>query len=166
MMYPRDAPATGFSIGICASDRASRLPELLRFLLSESYGSGFHLEKILVVASGCPESVLISVRDLAIQEDRISVVEEPRRRGKANAINRILANSSGKYLVMVNADAFPSDGSIRTLLQTVSGPKVGAVSAQPVLETGTGLLQRCLLLMWSSHSLMSLRLNHAGISNH
>jgi cellulose synthase/poly-beta-1,6-N-acetylglucosamine synthase-like glycosyltransferase len=159
-------PAGGFTIGICASDSAKRLPSLVSFLVEEDYGPNFTLRRIAIVASGCPESVLIPVMQEADSDPRISLVTEPERRGKAEAINRIMENSLGAYLVMLNADAFPTKGSIRGLLEVASSPNVGAVSAKPVFDEGNGLLGHALALMWSAHSLMSLRLNHAGMSNH
>jgi cellulose synthase/poly-beta-1,6-N-acetylglucosamine synthase-like glycosyltransferase len=155
-----------FTIGICASDSAKQLPSLVSFLVDENYGPSFTLRRIAIVASGCPESVLIPVKQTADSDPRISLTTEPERRGKAEAINRIMEISLGGYLVMLNADAFPTKGSIRGLLEVASGPNVGAVSAKPVFDEGKGLLGGALALMWSAHSLMSLRLNHAGISNH
>ncbi|HEV2226087.1 MAG TPA: glycosyltransferase [Nitrososphaerales archaeon] len=166
MSSQRQTPAGGFTIGICASDSAKRLPSLVSFLIEEDYGPNFTLQRIAIVASGCPESVLIPVRQEADSEPRISLVTEPERRGKAEAINRIMENSIGSYLVMLNADAFPTKGSIRGLLEVASSPNVGAVSAKPVFDEGNSLLGHALALMWSAHSLMSLRLNHAGLSNH
>ena len=159
-------PIPGFTIGICASDSADALPTLLRFLRSEDYGDGYKLRKVVVVASGCPESITSEVRVMADSDARITLIEESERHGKAEAINRILENSSGQYLIMLNADAFPDPGSIRKLLDIAGYSNVGAVSAMPVVQEGDGLLRRALALMWSAHSLMSLRLNHAGISNH
>ena len=158
--------ARGFTIGICASDFAKRLPSLVSFLLEEDYGPDFTLRRMAIVASRCPESVLIPVKQEAESDPRITLVTEPDRRGKAEAINRIIENSLGRYLVMLNADAFPTKGSIRGLLEVASSPGVGAVSAKPVFDEGNGLLGHALALMWSAHSLMSLRLNHAGMSNH
>ncbi|HEY6283955.1 MAG TPA: glycosyltransferase [Nitrososphaerales archaeon] len=166
MSSQTQTPGGGFTIGICASDSAKRLPSLVSFLVEEDYGPNFTLRRIAIVASRCPESVLIPVRQEADSDPRISLVTEPERRGKAEAINRIMENSLGGYLVMLNADAFPAKGSIRGLLEVASSPGVGAVSAKPVFDEGDGLLAHALALMWSAHSLMSLRLNHAGMSNH
>lgn len=166
MQLQTQAPTGGFTIGICASDLAKRLPSLVSFLTAEDYGKDFTLRKIAIVASGCPESVLVPVRKAANSDPRISLITEPKRRGKAEAINRIMGSALGGYLVMLNSDAFPAKDSIRKLLEIASSPGVGAVSAKPVFEESNGLLGHALVLMWSAHSLMSLRLNHAGISNH
>ena len=156
----------GFTVGICASDNAARLPSLVSFVLNEDYGAGLELRRVAVVASACPELVLSQIRKLAQSDERLTLINEPSRRGKAEAINRIMENSSGDYLVMVNSDAFPAAGSVGELLTTFDGKDVGAVSATPVFAEGKGVLQHALSLMWSAHSMMSLNLNHAGLSNH
>jgi cellulose synthase/poly-beta-1,6-N-acetylglucosamine synthase-like glycosyltransferase len=167
MSFENPSPPQGFSIGICASDSAERLPDLLSFILGQRFGPDFHLQKIVVVASGCPETVLSEARKVSGSDRRFNLISEPARRGKAEAINQIVEESIGKYLVMLNADAFPGPRSIQTLLAIgSSSPMVGCVSARPVFDGGGGILQRALGLMWSAHNLMSLRLNHAGVSNH
>jgi cellulose synthase/poly-beta-1,6-N-acetylglucosamine synthase-like glycosyltransferase len=158
--------AKGFTVGICASDSAEGLPELLTFLLSEDFGSQFSLRRIVIVASGCPLRIVEAMRKVASTDPRISLQIEERRRGKADAINQIIASSSGAFLVMVNGDAFPESGAIRRLLDVAVDPSVGVVSATPYFEDKGGLLHQSLSLMWSAHSTLSFRLNHAGTSNH
>jgi cellulose synthase/poly-beta-1,6-N-acetylglucosamine synthase-like glycosyltransferase len=166
MTLQSETQALGFTVGICASDSARALPDLLSFLSTESFGSHFQLQKVVVVASGCPEPVLAEVRDILQTDGRMSLIVEDRRQGKAEAINRILEDSAGEFVVMLNSDAFPTQGSIQNLLEVASDPYVGVASAEPIFECGNGLLGRSLVLMWSAHSLLSLRLNHAGVSNH
>lgn len=167
MSFENVSAPQGFSIGICASDSADRLPDLLSFILGQRFGPDFQLQKIIVVASGCPETVLSEARNVAGSESRFRLISEPERRGKAEAINQILEEATGMYLVMLNADAFPGPHSIQTLLAMgSSSPRIGCVSARPVFDGGDGILQRALGLMWSAHNMMSLRLNHAGVSNH
>jgi len=156
-----------FTVGICASDAAEQLPGLLSSVASERFGDGLVLERIVVVASGCPPSVLSRVKNLAEADPRITLISELGRRGKAEAINRIIQRASGDYLVMLNNDAIPGPGAIQELLEVQDGDsRVGCVSASPVFDVRGGLLQHALGLMWSAHNLMSLTLNHAGISNH
>ncbi len=156
-----------FSIGICASDSAKQLPALLSFIRGEDFGPDFVLERVTAVASGCPEPVVSKVKEFVASDSRFRIIVESERNGKARAINKVFECSAGKYLVMLNADAFPEVGAIRQLLTLeVSDSRIGCVSARPVFAHGEGLLRRVLELMWSAHSSMSLQLNHAGISNH
>lgn len=156
----------GFSIGICASDYASQLPSLINFVRAEDYGAGFVLNKVVVVASGCPPAVVETARKASADDDRVTLIIEAQRRGKAEAINRILSEARGEFLVMLNADAYPSRASIGQLLAMAAEPKVGAASAMPVFDDSGGLLRHSLSLMWGAHSQLSLQLNHAGVSNH
>ncbi len=157
----------GFSIGIFASDSASQLPALISFIRAEDFGPDFVLDRVTAVASGCPELITSRAKELAAADHRFRVIVEPERNGKARAINKVFERSAGKYIVMLNADAFPAAGAIRQLLTLeASDARIGCVSARPVFGDGEGLLRCALGLMWSAHSLMSLRLNHAGISNH
>src|SRR5712692_1872749 len=167
MFHEQYSLPEGFTVGICASDSASQLPALLSFIKAENFGPYFVLERVIAVASECPEYITSKVKELASSDPRFRIVVEPERNGKARAINKIMKRSAGKYLVMLNADAFPEVGAIRQLLtMEASDARIGCVSARPVFEDGDGLLQRALWLMWSAHSPMSLQLSHAGISNH
>jgi len=159
--------SSGFTIGVCAADSSPHLPSLLNFLLREDFGDSAPLRRLIVVASGCSNNILASARRISKSDARVLLIEEPSRKGKAEAINRILENSEGENLVFVNADAMPEPGSVRKLIEMAAEDEtVGCVSACPVFEKKPGLLHDSLGLMWSAHNLLSLRLNHAGISNH
>jgi cellulose synthase/poly-beta-1,6-N-acetylglucosamine synthase-like glycosyltransferase len=156
-----------FTIGVCASDSAPSLLSVLRTLRSEDFGSSFRMRRIVVVASGCPGGILSKLASASKEDERIEVITEPERRGKAEAVNRIMANSLGEYLVLLNSDAVPARGAIRALLEEVSSDeRTGSVSARPVFRDSGGLLSGVLRIMWSTHNLASLRLNHAKVSNH
>lgn len=160
------ADEVGFTLGICASDSAARLPALVTFLRSEDYGS-FEMLKLVVIASGVPPRVVDRVAGAAGRDPAFELVVEERRNGKSAAVNRILERALGAYLVMLNADAFPERGVIRGLLEAArEDPSAGCVSAEPVFDVKSGMLGRSLDLMWSAHSRMSLSLNHAGVNNH
>lgn len=158
--------STGFTIGICASDDAERLPALLSFVRSESFRD-FRLDRVVVVSSECPDSVLSESREVTEDDGRFEMIVESQRHGKADAINKILERSMGTFLVMVNADALPEPGSIEKLLAVAQAdPRVGCASANPVFDEDQSLVRRSLFLMWSAHSFLSMSLNHMGISNH
>ena len=157
----------GFTVGVCASDQAANLPWLLRTIEGESLPSGVFLRRIVVVASGCPQTVLSSVEAMSRADSRILLLVESHRQGKAAAINQIIGHCKGEFLVLVNSDAMPASGSIRRLLEEISAQDdVGSVSAIPVLPKRDTLVQKVLELMWTSHNISSIALNHAGLSNH
>lgn len=99
--------ATGFSIGICAADSAANLGTLVEQVESENYPNELELRKIILIASACEPESLSFVRELAQRDRRLVLIEEAKRRGKFAAINQIIENSDGQFLVLVNSDALP-----------------------------------------------------------
>src|SRR5579875_286633 len=157
-----------FSVGICACDEAENLPHLLDVIRSEPLKSSLSISKIIIVASGCSEQTLSHVRSVAAIDHRISIVEESARKGKADAINKIISLHEGQYILFVNSDALPETSSVSKLMDAIlSDPDTGVVSAKPVLESSRrGLTARVAKLMWAVHNESSLILNHLHLSNH
>lgn len=155
-----------FSIGICISDSASNLGRLMSVIQGESFPESYSLEKVIIVASGCDTATLAFLHDLTESDGRVALIEEPRRYGKAAAINEILESYVGDFLVLVNGDALPRAGAIGKLLLSISrDDQVGMVAARPIFESNGGSISDVLELMWTAHSDCSRQLNHLGISN-
>jgi len=156
-----------FSVGICAADHAAKLKELLDIINQEPYPAGFVLKSIIVVGSGLDPEAASVLRGLAERRANLILVEEPVRRGKAQAINRILEEHTADFLVLVNSDAHPERGAIAHLLSVIADDRnVGMVSASPVLETTPGVTGAVLRLMWNVHNECLLTLNHGRLNNH
>lgn len=157
---------SGFSIGICASDRSENLPLLIETIESGQFCNSA-MRRIIIVASGCSVDTITRLRNIAVIDKRLQIIEEPSRLGKSEALNRIIENSIGDFLVLVNSDAIPEEDAIDTLMEAIeSNPGVGVVSASPFFEPSRGVVSEILELMWMLHNDWSLKLNHAGINNH
>ena len=156
-----------FSIGICAADHAAKLNELLDTINKERYPTGFVLNSIIIVGSGLNQEACLILRALAARNAKLIVIEEPVRRGKAEAINRILEEYTGSFLVLVNSDAHPERGAIARLLSVIAEDNnVGMVSASPVLGDAPGITGAVLRLMWGVHNECLQTLNEGGRNNH
>ncbi|MGD0688167.1 MAG: glycosyltransferase [Candidatus Bathyarchaeia archaeon] len=156
----------GFSIGICAADSAANLERLLDLIETESYPSGLMLKKVVLVASGCDASALLFARELARRDRRFVLIEEPIRRGKSVAINQIIQNFDGQFLVLVNSDALPERGAISRLLNEIMrDEKIGMVSGLPIVSGGAGLAGSVLELMWGVHNEFLRELNVDDLNN-
>ncbi len=158
-----------FSIGICATGKADNLSSLFRVIEEENLPRNFILKKLILVASGCESSVLDPIKSLSIQDRRIEIVEEGKRRGKANAVNEIIERAKGDFLIFINADALPESGSISHLLEAISRDDgAGMVSGCPIIRTAKKSvpMARILELMWAAHNRCSLELNHLSMGNH
>jgi len=157
----------GFSIGICAADSAANLGKLLGLIESETYPLGFSLERVVLVASGCDPEAMTYVRELADRDGRFLIIEEPTRRGKSAAINQIIENFDGHFLVLVNSDALPESGAISALLREIGEDKdIGLVSASPIVAGKPGITSRVLQLMWDTHNECLIRLSDSERNNH
>ncbi len=157
---------SAFSIGICASDKSENLPLLLKLIESERFDK-YPMRRIIIVASGCSKELLDTLRNLASVDERIQIIEESARHGKSEAVNQIIENKVGDFLVLVNSDAIPQKDAINTLMDAIEcNPRVGVVSASPFFESSKGAVSDILELMWTLHNDWSLALNHAGINNH
>ncbi len=155
-----------FTIGICASDRSEKLPLVLENIESARFGNNA-MKRIVIVASGCPVETLARLREIANRDRLVQLIEEPVRLGKSEALNRIIENRIGDFVVLVNSDAIPERDAISTLMEAIEhNPQVGVVSASPFFEPSKGIVSGILELMWTLHNDWSLKLNHAGMNNH
>ena len=165
ILHTSSVQETGFSIGICAADSAANLDQLLALIESESYP--LTMKKVVLVASGCEPKALASARELASRDQRLVLIEEPRRTGKSAAINQIIERVDGQFIVLVNSDALPEQGAISKLLREIAEENnVGMISASPVVGERTGIIGAVSELMWGVHNECLLRLNENDRNNH
>ena len=156
-----------FSVGICAADHATGIEELIKIVERASYPPAFTLKEIILVASGLDPTAHTLVGTSANQHRNLILVEEPIRKGKAEAINRIIECFSGEFLVLINSDAHPEPGAITSLLDAIANDgKVGLVSASPVISDRGGVTGAVLKLMWEIHNECLATLNEADMNNH
>ncbi len=156
-----------FTAGICATGDFGNLRALSESVLAEGVDPRFILKKLVIVASQCPAPVVSELRDLQAGDARVHLVWEEVRRGKAEAVNKILGTAEGEFVVLLNSDASFDPGAIAELLATASSdPTVGAVSAMPLIRKRGGLGPTLVDLMWTTHNECSLALNHMNLSNH
>lgn len=165
---PAEAEVVPFSIGICASgDTADTLRRLIGVIQSEAFPVQFSLRRVIIVASDPSESTAAFLLKLADDDRRVMLIHEPKRKGKVDAVNTIIRNRVGSYLVFVNADAIPAAGAItKLILRLSSDPGAGMISACPTFSPSGDLNSRLLEFMWATHNVSSLELNHLGVSNH
>ncbi|MDG6996423.1 MAG: glycosyltransferase [Nitrososphaerota archaeon] len=156
-----------FSIGICASDTASNLQKLLELIQEEEFSDEFLLRRIVIVASGCPFATIAPLYDLARRDQRVVLIEELERRGKAEALNRIIECAPSEYLLFINSDALPVKGAMNAILKSLNADdSAGVVSGSPFFDRRGGWTSRLQQLMWMVHNECSERLNHMAIGNH
>lgn len=162
------AQVKSFTVGICASgDSSDTLKRLMNVVRNEVIPEQFTLARIIVVASETSGPTTKFLRELAATDSRVMLVLEPERKGKVDAVNTIIRNHRGSFLIFVNADAVPEPGAISELVLRIdSDCGIGAVSACPTFRPLGDLNSRLLDFMWATHNVTSRELNHLGLSNH
>lgn len=155
-----------FTVGICATGRPPTLQPLLAAVLGNE-ARGFALRKVVLVASDCSEETLAAARKVAAHDPRMRLIEHPTRSGKADAINEIFRETTGDFLVYVNADAMIRNDSIATLLRDIEGDDgLGFVSGRPVFPRPKGVVADVLDLMWNSFNILSSDPENSSNANH
>jgi GT2 family glycosyltransferase len=152
------------AIGVMVHDEAGNLPGLLDRLSAERV-PGVALDPIVVVSSGSTDGSEAIVERAAIEDPRIRLVAEPRRRGKARAINRFLSTlpADVEGCVLISGDVLPETGAVEKLLAPLSDISVGMTGAR-VIPTNprAGVAQRIVHTMWALHHAVASRTPKLG----
>jgi glycosyltransferase involved in cell wall biosynthesis len=140
---------------ICAYNEERNLPGLLTALRT-AQGPSFVLDEILVIASGCTDGTVEILESVRAVEPRLRVIVQPRRDGKASALNVGLAGARGSVVVVENADTIPTPQTIEELVRPFRDPAVRLVTSRPVPVNGTGSpAEKWGRLIWRFHDTIS-----------
>jgi hypothetical protein len=114
--------------------------------------AGKRIREVIVVASGCEDRTVAIVAGVAGRDPRVRLIEQPRREGKASAVNLFIGAAQCPVLVMVSADVMVEDGAFDGLLRHFEDPAVGMAGGHPVPVNGSGtFLGHAVHLQWRLH---------------
>lgn len=146
-----------YSVGVMAYNEEANIGRTLDAILNQTH-SKTALTEIIVVASGCTDNTVAVVEALMASEPRIQLLVQPRREGKASAINLFLQHARSSVLVMVGADIIPERDTLEQLCTHFLDANVGMVGAHPIpvndQETFVG---HAVHLLWLLHDRMARR---------
>jgi cellulose synthase/poly-beta-1,6-N-acetylglucosamine synthase-like glycosyltransferase len=150
------------SVGIMAHNEAANISRLLEAVVCQRSGNTA-ISEIVVVASGCTDNTESIVREWAGRDSRIRLLVQPRREGKASAVNKFLAQARERVVVLCSADLLPNSDTIEQLVSAFADPEVGMATARPVPVNDP----KCFFgfaahLMWNLHHQINLRDFKAG----
>ncbi|MFH0864535.1 MAG: glycosyltransferase [Candidatus Gottesmanbacteria bacterium] len=117
------------SIGIMAYNEANNIGQLLERLCLQRTKKSV-IKEIIVIASGCTDGTYKIIKQKIIKDQRIKLIIQNRRLGKASAINIFIQKAESPILVMISADTLPCPDTIEELLAPFINPRVGITSAQ------------------------------------
>jgi cellulose synthase/poly-beta-1,6-N-acetylglucosamine synthase-like glycosyltransferase len=144
-------------IGIMAYNEEANIRLLLQALLVQKTEK-VAIDEIVVVASGCTDGTEDIVREYVAIDPRVRLLSQPRKEGKASAVNLLLRNTECEVVVLESADTLPLENTIEALVSPMTDPKVGMVGGRPVpVNSPNQFMGYGAHLVWELHHQMSLR---------
>jgi biofilm PGA synthesis N-glycosyltransferase PgaC len=156
---------TSSTIAICAHNEEWNIGELLSNILDVQQIP--QDAEVITVCSGCTDKTPEVVRGFAHRDPRVKLIEEPRRLGKATAVNRILSEAKGDKIVLISADVIPRPGCMTGLVEAMADERVGISCGKPEpVRRGRKLIRELVGTLWGFHNWQLEKLNHAGLLMH
>lgn len=150
------------SVVVCGYNEEDNLPSLLVQLVREERDPGTTLE-VICVLSGCTDRTVPRARALAEAHPEITIIEEPRRTGKAAALNAGLAALRGDVIFIINADTQPAPGFLGAVTRCLQDPEIALVCAHIVpVNRAAGITSKLGECLWLVHHEVCMKRPHAG----
>ena len=144
------------SVGIMAYNEESNIGRLLESLLNQKLTSG-NIVEIFVVASGCTDKTEEIVREFIKQDNRITLLVQAKREGKASAINLFLTRAAGDIIILESADTVPETNTVEQLVAPFINPQIGMTGAHPIpVNSKKDFIGFTVHLMWELHHQIAL----------
>ena len=150
------------TIGIAAHNEEANIGRLLQRLQAQRLTTVAPSE-ILVISSGGTDRTDAIVGEWLTREPRLQLLLQPRREGKASAINLILRQARERVVVISSADLLPEVDAIEKLVAPFADREVGMTSCRPVpVDDPDTFMGFCTHLLWNLHHQINLRSFKAG----
>jgi len=145
------------SIGIMAYNEGGNIGRCLQALIDQETPRCV-IKEIIVVASGCTDDTEAIVREFCAQDQRIKLLVQLRREGKASAVNVFLHHAQSDILILESADTVPTPATIQRLLEPFADPEVGMTGGHPIPVNDPHTFMGFVVhLLWELHHQIALR---------
>ena len=140
-----------------AYNEEANIRQLMQALLAQKTEK-VSIDEIIVVASGCTDRTEEIVKEYVALDPRVRLLVQPRKEGKASAVNLLLRNTDCEAIVLESADTLPLEHTIEALVSPMTDPKVGMVGGRPVpVNSPKTFMGYAAHLVWELHHQTSLR---------
>jgi cellulose synthase/poly-beta-1,6-N-acetylglucosamine synthase-like glycosyltransferase len=142
-----------FAVAIPVSNEAQNIVALLeRVVVAQP-------ARVLVISDGSTDETDDLVRAFAARcAVPVTLLTSPLRRGKADAVNRVIAALKDvDVIALISGDTMPADGCIERLAAALTEPSVGVAAGRPIPEGPAGVLAvEVSRLLWALHHRIAL----------
>jgi biofilm PGA synthesis N-glycosyltransferase PgaC len=118
------------SVGICAYNEERNIGKLLAALLKQET-KNVSMHQILVVSVSTDGTNSI-VKKYRRKDERIKLVIQKKREGKASAVNLFLKEATGDVLVLLSADTWPKKSTVENLVVPFLDSHTGMTGGRPI----------------------------------
>jgi len=145
------------TVGIFAHNEEANIAHLLEIMLAQELETVV-VREIIVVSSGSTDQTDQIVAGFAKKDERIRLLVQAERLGKASAINLFLKHQTERVLVICSADLLPEPDALEKLVAPFADEEVGMTSSRPVpVNDPDQFMGFAAHLLWDLHHEINLR---------
>jgi biofilm PGA synthesis N-glycosyltransferase PgaC len=145
------------SVGVMAYNEERNIDGLLAALAAQELRNA-EICEIIVVSSGSTDRTNEIVTEWAGRDDRISLINQAKREGKASAINLFLARARGDVFILESGDTIPAPDCVERLLAPFADVNVGMTGARPMpVDDPARFMGFVVHMLWRLHHLLAMR---------
>lgn len=145
------------SIGVCVYNEEKNIVRFLDSLKKQRLRE-VKISEILIIASGTTDNSLPIAKTYAKKDRRIAIIEQPRREGKASAVNLFIKRARKHVLVLMGGDLILSNDVVEKLGRVFKEKNIGMSGARPMPlnQKNEGFLAFAGQILWELHHRISL----------
>lgn len=146
------------SVGICVYNEEKNIQKLLDSLFAQKLRN-IRIGEIVVIASGTTDQTCHIVRQIQKRNTRIRLLKQPKRQGKASAVNLFIKRAHNEILVLVGGDLLLTQTTIQNLVSKFEDTEVGMTGARPIPINNItdGFCGFAAHFLWDLHHKISLK---------
>ena len=145
------------SVGVMAYNEEQNIGKLLEALTNQRLDV-VDIRQIFVVSSGSTDGTDDIVREWAARDDRISLIRQESRQGKASAINLFLDAAEADVFVLESGDTIPAPDCVERMLAPFDDPRVGMSGGRPMPVDDDGTFMGFVVhMLWRLHHMLALK---------
>ncbi len=145
-----------------AHNEEANIGRLLQNLLDQELRT-VDLRSIIVVSSGSTDGTEEIVRRFADEDERVQLLVQRKREGKASAINLFLQQAEEDVLVLSSADLQLAPDTLENLVSPFRDPEMGMTASRPEpVNDEDEFMGFAAHLLWDLHHQMNLHGFKAG----